>query len=177
MAERSRGGVFIGVSYFRWSKKKNLKWEQVNMKLCKEPNIRYEHFLHLYEIVEGLYFYFSLTVCACACLSVNKIPAKRMDRYGCSFCQIVAYRTGLDPIEYWWPWVKSQGQSDVISIFFIILCLLPYFVSQLSYDWSKWNLVCRLDMPLVELCLNFIKKIKWMMTSWSRISHRLEQLL
>ena len=46
--------------------------------------------LHLHEIVEGLYFHYSLSVCVCVCvwvcLSVNKIPAERMRRFGCSFC-------------------------------------------------------------------------------------------
>ena len=49
-------------------------------------------FLHLHEIVEGLYFYFSLSVCVSVCLSlcvsnflVNKIPAERMHRFGRGF--------------------------------------------------------------------------------------------
>ena len=49
-------------------------------------------FLHLHEIVEGLYFHSSLSVCLCVCLSVcvseflvNKIPAERMHRFGRSF--------------------------------------------------------------------------------------------
>ena len=74
-------------------------------------------FLHLHEIVEGLYFYFSLSVClyvcvivcvcVCVCVSVNKIPAERMHQFGCGFCLIVAYCTGSDPIE-----IGDQGHCD-----------------------------------------------------------------
>ena len=52
-------------------------------------------FLHLHEIVEGLYFHCSLSVCVCVCVClsvcvsgwilVNKIPAERMNRFGCGF--------------------------------------------------------------------------------------------
>ena len=46
-------------------------------------------FLHLHEIVEGLYFQFSLSVCLSVCVSgsflVNKIPAERMHRFGRGF--------------------------------------------------------------------------------------------
>ena len=62
--------------------------------------------LHLHEIVEGLYFHFSLSVClsVCVCVSgsflVNKIPAERMHRFRRGFRQMVAYNTGSDPIEF-----------------------------------------------------------------------------
>ena len=52
---------------------------------------------------------------------------------------------------------RSQWRN---TLFFIILCLRPCFVSQLSYVQSKWNSVCRLDKLLVDLCLDFIKN--WM---------------
>ena len=44
-------------------------------------------FLHLHEIVEGLYFHCSLSVCVSVCpaLLVNKIPAERMHRFGRGF--------------------------------------------------------------------------------------------
>ena len=50
-------------------------------------------YLHLHEIVERLYFHFSLSVCVSVCLSVfvsgsflvNKIPAERMHRFGRGF--------------------------------------------------------------------------------------------
>ena len=45
--------------------------------------------LHLHEIVEGLYFHCSLSVCVCVCVSrilVNKIPAERMHRFERNFC-------------------------------------------------------------------------------------------
>ena len=40
-------------------------------------------YLHLHEIVEGLYFYFSLSVCVC--VPVNKMPAERINQFGCGF--------------------------------------------------------------------------------------------
>ena len=47
-------------------------------------------FLHLHEILEGLYFHFSLSVSLCVCMCVqrflvNKIPAERMYRFGHGF--------------------------------------------------------------------------------------------
>ena len=46
--------------------------------------------LHLHEIVEGLYFHCSLSMCLCLCvcqvLLMNKIPAERMHRFGHGFC-------------------------------------------------------------------------------------------
>ena len=58
-------------------------------------------FLHLHEIVEGLYFRFSLSVCVseCPALLVNKIPAERMHRFGRGFRLMAAYPTGSKPIE------------------------------------------------------------------------------
>ena len=41
--------------------------------------------LDLHEIVEGLYFYCSVSVCLCVCVSVNKIPAERMHWFGRGF--------------------------------------------------------------------------------------------
>ena len=40
--------------------------------------------LHLHEIVKGLYFHCSLSVCLA--LLVNKMPAERMNRLGRCFC-------------------------------------------------------------------------------------------
>ena len=38
------------------------------------------------------------------------------------------------------------------------------------HQWGVWNLVCRLDVSLVDLCMKFIK-IKWVMTSlWHHLS-------
>ena len=38
-------------------------------------------------------------VCLCVCLSVNKIPAERMHRFGHGFRLMVAYGTGSNSIE------------------------------------------------------------------------------
>ena len=49
--------------------------------------------------------YIFTVVCLCVCvsvseeMSVNKILAERMHRFGCGFQHMVAYPTGLDPIE------------------------------------------------------------------------------
>ena len=44
--------------------------------------VKWNFFLHLHEIVEGLYFHCSLSVCLCVCpaILVNKILAERMQR-------------------------------------------------------------------------------------------------
>ena len=57
---------------------------------------------------------------------------------------------------------RSRSQWRNTHLFFIILCWFSYFVSQLSFVWSKWNSVC----PLVYLCLNFIKTNGW----WHHLS-------
>ena len=114
--------------------------------------------------MEGLYFHCNLSVCLSG--SVCEQNSSRTDKP-------IAYRTGLNP-GYWnyWPWVKGQGHSDVIPIFLhnSLLTSLLYFVSHLSHVWSKWNSVCHLTIPLVDLCLNLIK-IEWAMTSlWRHLS-------
>ena len=63
---------------------------------------------------------------------------------------------------------RSRSQWHNYHFFFIILCWLPYLVSQLFYVWSKWNSVCHLDIPSVDFCLNFIK-FEWEMT-WFKFS-------
>ena len=53
----------------------------------------YLAFLHLHEIVEGLYFHYSLSVClsVCVCVCVrpdilvNEIPAEQMHQFGRGF--------------------------------------------------------------------------------------------
>ena len=84
-------------------------------------------FLHLHEIVEGLYFHFSLSVCLCVCLSVclsvcpmfsyeqnsSRTDVPIWTQFSLNGCLLQS----LKP--YWnrWPWVKGQGHSDVIPIF------------------------------------------------------------
>ena len=65
----------------------------------------WKFFLHLHEIVEGLYFHCSLSVCVSVCLSVcpailvNKIQAEQIHRFGRSLRLMAAYITGSDPIQ------------------------------------------------------------------------------
>ena len=48
--------------------------------------------------------------------------------------------------------------------------LIHYCGSQLFYVRSNWNVVCRLDMPLVDSHLNFITN-EWVVTSlWRHLS-------
>ena len=56
-----------------------LKWD-INKK-CESYSVS-KGFLHLLEIVEGLYFYFSLSVCVSDSFLLNKIPAKQMNQLG-----------------------------------------------------------------------------------------------
>ena len=83
-------------------------------------------FLHLHEIVEGLYFHCSLSVClcVCVCLSVclsgnsceqnsSRTDAPIWTRFSLNGC----FPHWLGPYWIWWPWVKGKGHSDVIPIF------------------------------------------------------------
>ena len=85
-------------------------------------------FLHLHEIVEGLYFHCSLSVCVCLCLSVcpallvNKIPPERMHRFGHGFRYTMAYCSGSDRIEIGDPGLKVKVTLTQYPIFFMILC-------------------------------------------------------
>ena len=45
-------------------------------------------------------------LCVSVCLSLNKISAKRMHRFGCGFRQMVALHPGSDPIEIGDLWLK-----------------------------------------------------------------------
>ena len=141
--------------------------------------------------MEGLYFHCSLSVCVCVSLCVCVSVCVSVCLSG-SACEKASNRTDaliwtrfllngclsqwIEPYLNWYPWVKGQGNSDVIPIFFIILCWFPYFVSQLSYVWSKWNLKCRLDIPLVDLCFNFMK-CEWVMTSLWRHFRFLQKIV
>ena len=77
--------------------------------------------LHLHEIV-GITFslqFVCVSVCLWMCLTllVNKITAKRMNRFGRDFRKMVSFRTGSNPIEIGGLGSKGQGHSDVIPIF------------------------------------------------------------
>ena len=113
----------------KWKKNQtaiSFQWLQTNVSVDHVDTyspIRFTLFLHLYEIVEGLYFHYSLSVCLsvyqCVCVSVcpallvNKIPAKRMNRFGCGFAKWLLTSVA-QTYQNWWPLVKSQGHSDVI---------------------------------------------------------------
>ena len=70
------------------------RYEVYGLNTLRDINISLLH--DPYEIVERLYFHFSLSVCVsvclCVCLSVcqallvNKIPAERMHGFGRGFC-------------------------------------------------------------------------------------------
>ena len=120
--------------------------------------------------MEELCFYFSLSVCACVCVCVclsvceqhaDQTATPILTRSSLNSCLLQS----LEPYWNWWPWVKDRSQWRNIHFSFIILCYLPYFGFQPSYDRSKWNSVCRLDMPLVDVCLNFIR-FELVMTSF-----------
>ena len=132
-------------------------------------------FLHVHEIVELLYFLCTLSVCLsvslCVCVSdsaceqySSRTDAPIWTRFSLNGC--LAHWLG--PYWNWWPWVKGQDHSGVISIFFFIsISYIPNYISQLSYVWSNWTFVCRFDMPFADEYKNIIK-IKCRMTSWWR---------
>ena len=57
-------------------------------------------YLHVHEIVEGLHFYFNLSVSACVSVgpSMNKMPIERKHQFGRGFQQTVAYIIDSDPV-------------------------------------------------------------------------------
>ena len=90
--------------------------------------------------MEGLYFHCTLSVCVCVCLCVcvcpaillNNIPAERMNRFGRGFRQMVAYCTGLNPIE-----IGDLGSNSVCSsdIPLVDLCL-----NLIKIEWAMTSL-------------------------------------
>ena len=125
--------------------------------------------LHLHEIMERVYFSCSMTMCVCVCLSVTEKISSRTGaliwtRFSLNFCLLVLLGTCWNLVTFGW---RSRSQWHNIHFFFMILCELPYCGSQLSYFRSKWNLICRLDMPLVDSHLNFINT-EWVITSLPR---------
>ena len=107
-------GSLVGRALDLWKQDRFRDWKvQVGLSLSLPPSLssisfvmyRYKiiflcvwldkilGFLHLYEIVEGLYFHCNLSVCLSVCLwvwlfpalLVSKIPAERMTRFGCGF--------------------------------------------------------------------------------------------
>ena len=81
-------------------------------------------FLHLHEIVERLYFHFSLSVCLCVCpaLPVNEIPAERMNDFDAVFAKRLL--TALARTLLWFVTLgqRSRSQWRNIHCFSIILC-------------------------------------------------------
>ena len=68
-------------------------------------------FLHLHEILEGLYFHCSLSVCLCVCLCVRisceqnsiQTDVPIWTRFSLNGCLL----HWLKPYWNWWPWVKG----------------------------------------------------------------------
>ena len=96
-------------------------------------------FLHLHEIVEGLYFYCSLSVCLSVCdskcpaLLVNKIPAERMHLFGHGFRKMVANNTGSDPIEIGELGSKVKDTVTLYPFFHNSLLTSLLYISALLY--------------------------------------------
>ena len=80
-------------------------------------------FLNLHEIEEGFYYHCSLPVCESVCLSVCRSVCISVSEHNSSRTNSTIWtRFSLIGCLPHWPWVKGQGHSDVIYIFFIILC-------------------------------------------------------
>ena len=83
-----------------------------------KKSMHYFSFLHLHEIVEGLYFHCSLSVCLCVCVSVcvrnsceqnsSRTDAPIWTQFSLNGC----LQHWLGPYWNWWPWVKGQGHGD-----------------------------------------------------------------
>ena len=116
-------------------------------------------------------------VCLCVCLSVlfqpngcTDLDAVFAKRLYATLAQTLLKLVTLGQ--------RSRSQWLKILFFFTILYYLSFCISQISYVWSIWNLVCRFDMPFADLYKNFMK-IKWGITSWRRhlrLLHTIVQL-
>ena len=141
--------------------------------------------LHLHEIMEGLYFHCSSSVCLSMCLSmslsvclsmcstllVNNIPAERCIDLGAVFAKrLLMLAHWFGPYWNWWPWVKGQGHSGSISIFlhnFLLISLLyiSAFVCliKLKFCMSIWHALCR-------FVIEYHKNQKGMTSKWRHLS-------
>ena len=103
-------------------------------------------------------------VCVCVCLSGSACEqnSSRMDEPICTKWLLAELAQTLLKLVTLDQRSRSQWRyvhfSNTLSV-----CERPYLVSQLSYVRSQWNSVCHLNIPLVDLCLNFIK-VEWVMT-------------
>ena len=76
--------------------------------------------LHLHEIVEGLYFHCSWSVCLSVCVTGSACEqnfSQRDDPFWTRFSLTGCLPHWLELYWNWWPWVKGQGHSNVIPIF------------------------------------------------------------
>ena len=109
---------------------------------CHDNDILvYMFLLHLHEIVEGLYFHYSL--CVCVCVSVCEQNADRTATpilTQSSLNSLVTYCSRSNPIEIALLVTLGLGQShsDAISIFLSQFSVdIPYFGFQSSYVRTK----------------------------------------
>ena len=69
-------------------------------------------FLHLHEIVEGLYFHCSLSVCVCVRNSCEQNSGRTDAPIWTQFSLNGCLQHWLRPYWNWWSWVKGQGHGD-----------------------------------------------------------------
>ena len=99
-------------------------------------------FLHRNEIVERLYFHCSLSVCLSVCLCVcvcvrlclwTKFQPNSYIDLDAVFAKQLFSTLARTLLKFVTFGQRSRSQWRNINFFFIILCLLLYFVSQFSY--------------------------------------------
>ena len=111
--------------------------------------------LHLHEIVEGLYFHCSLSVCLCVCLSVclsvcpvnlvNKIPAERMHRLDAVFAKwlLLALAQTLLNLVTLGQRSRSQWPITIIFLHNSLLTFLPCISVLLCLIKMKFSMSLR----------------------------------
>ena len=81
-------------------------------------------YLHLHEIVEGLFFFITACLCVCLCvwlcMCVNAFEQNSSQTDATIWTQFSLNSSlphWLEPYRNWWPRVKGQGHRNSISIF------------------------------------------------------------
>ena len=126
--------------------------------------IKNNYFLHLHEVVEGLYFYFSclsvcvcvcLCVCVCVCPFVNKMPIEPLHRFflynslitsllwiSALLCRIIMkfssslrYALGRFVFEFDKIWM---GDDVIVTSFKFSANNCPYFKFHWTYKFHTW---------------------------------------
>ena len=92
------------------------------------------HYIHFYTSTKSWRGYIFTPICLCVCVCVcvclfvcvsgtscEQNSSRTDEPIWTRFLLNGCFLHWLGPYWYWWPWVKGQGHSDVIPIFFFII--------------------------------------------------------